>query len=132
MNKNSPKLALIYVQLPIAVNVDLSALSGRLAMEAGNAKIAEKEFHLLFDQCKARCVKLGAGVVLAEEDFCYPAILSAAQWCQKQQYPFAIAPLGKRSLTLSPDYQGLTEWLSSMEQGHRLTGFPLPREKKTP
>jgi hypothetical protein len=132
MNKDPRKLVLIYVQLPISVNVELSSLGGRLAMEAGNAKIAEDEFHLIFDQCKARCVKLGAGVVLAEEDSCYPAILSAAHWCQKRQYPFAIVPLGKRSLTLSPDYQGLTEWLSDMGQGHRLTGFLLPGEKKTP
>ena len=132
MNANSPKLVLIYVKLPIAVNVELSALGGRLAMEAGNMKVLEDTLHAVFDQCEAHCIKLGAGVILAEEDACYPAILNLVQQCQKGQAPFLIVPLGKRPITLSPDYQGLQEWLADKGQGLRLTGFLLPGEKKKP
>jgi hypothetical protein len=131
MSKMTNRLVLVYVKLPLAVNIELAAIGGLLAREAGNYRVADDELQSLFDQCKEHCVKLGAGVVLADEDACYPAILNAVQWCQNSRFPFVIVPLGKRPLTLSPDYQGLTEWLSGKGQAHRLTGFLLPGEKKT-
>jgi hypothetical protein len=124
LSRNTKNLVLIYVRLKKAENNDPVVMAPVEAAPVGPFIGESAQICALFAPCAPACQRLGAGVFIADENLCYPAILKVIALCDTQKLALAIVPIGQAPLTLSREYGDLAKWLKGIGQDHRLTEFP--------
>jgi hypothetical protein len=136
MNTDKKRIVLISVRLPISFDrsskevqtLDVPILD-TLAQHTLNGYNLER----FFSPCDNNdFIAVGPGVFLADENPCFPAILSLIQHCSQRGFPLCIFPLAESSITLSQGHQAVQEWAGKHGLMLRLTGFPPPSNPKIP
>ena len=127
------QLVLLYAPIPTIAR-ESKTEAHNPASETAKYKRMADEFDRLFNEkfSSGDFYRIGPGAFLVDEDACYPGVRDFMKLAEDHKLRHLLLPLADSSLSLSPDYQGLQEWLKLKGKSCRLTRLQTPEPAKTP